>query len=188
MVKQGVPMWMQKKVRDVMLEFAQDKADTILREVAKEYSQFFSGSSVSDNPNMFVTASKQGSNQYQTKGKVTFGIEDDSFDAIESGANFKPFSGTFTQKINSHKRELGKPKGRIKKVVSKLRRRKPRMVRVRKHTRTYTNMKPVKLSTGEWRILTGTPAVKAQKVIEKKVKKIMRNEKEIASYIKQFLS
>ena len=49
-------------------------------------------------------------------------------------------------------------------------------------------MKPVQLSTGEWRILKGTPAVKAKKVVEKKVNKVMKNEREIAGYIKQFLS
>ena len=49
-------------------------------------------------------------------------------------------------------------------------------------------MKPVKLSTGEWRILTGTPATKAKKVVQTKVNKVMKNEREIVGYIKQFLS
>ena len=183
-----VPMWMQKKVRDVMFDFSKDNAYKILREVAEEYPQFFSGTSVSSNNNMSVKYTKQGSNQYQARGKVTFGIDDDLFDAIEVGSEFKPFSGTFTQNIKSHKREMGKPKGRIKKAVSKLRRSKPKTVQVQKHTRIYTNMKPVKLSTGEWRILTGTPATKAKKVVQKKVNKVMKNEREIVGYIKQFLS
>ena len=49
-------------------------------------------------------------------------------------------------------------------------------------------MKPVQLSTGEWRVLKGTPAVKAKKVVQNKVNKIMKNEREISQYIKQFLS
>ena len=181
-----VPMAIQKKVRDVMFDFAKDKAYKVLREVAEEYPQFFTGAF---DPSLGpVKYTKQGSNQYQARGKVTFEISNELFDAIESGAEFTPFSGTFIQKIKPHKRELGKPKGRIKKAISKIQRSKPKMVRVQKHTRTYTNMKPVQLSTGEWRMLKGTPAVKAKKVVEKKVNKVMKNEREIGAYIKQFLS
>ena len=182
----AVPMWMQKKVRDIMLDFSKEHASTVLSEVAEEYPQFFA--SASDPSLGPVKYTKQGSNQYQARGKVTFEISNELFDAIESGAEFTPFSGTFIQKIKPHKRELGKSKGRIKKAISKIQRSKPKMVRVQKHTRTYTDMKPVQLSTGEWRMLKGTPAVKAKKVVEKKVNKVMKNEREIGAYIKQFLS
>jgi len=181
-----VPMWMQKKVRDVMFDFAKDKSYKLLRELAEEYPQFFTD--VFDPSLGPVKYTKQGSNQHSARGKVTFEITNELFDAIESGAKFIPFSGTFNQNIKAHKREVGKPKGRMQKVIGTIRRSKPKMVQVQKHTRTYTNMKPVQLSTGEWRILKGTPAVKAKKIVEKKVNKVMKNQKEIVGYIKQFLS
>ena len=63
---------------------------------------------------------------------------------------------------------------------------KPKTTSVKAHKRTYTNMKPVKLSTGEWRILKGMPATKGKAPLDKAVNKVMNNEFQIATWITQF--
>tara|TARA_R110000824_G_scaffold327401_3_gene514274 strand:+ start:684 stop:1229 length:546 start_codon:yes stop_codon:yes gene_type:complete len=179
-------MWIQKKIRDALLEMTETKMHNVQRELAEEYPQFFKGGAFDPSLGR-IESTTQGSNQYGVRGKVNLEISNEAFNDFESGSTAKPFSGTFTQKVKAHKRELGKPKGRVKKVISKMKRTKPNTVRVKKHTRIYKNMKPVKLSTGEWRILTGVPAIKGNHVVGKKVKKLLVREAEIAAWIQQYL-
>ena len=175
----AVPMWMQRKVRDVMLDFSYTKGYMALQEIQDKYPV--------EARKIIFTKSKKGSNQYSAKGRVYLEIPDKAFDRIENGGDFIPFSGVFTQNVSAHDRTSGKPKTRIRKILSTVMRKKAKSTRVKAHKRTYTNMKPVKLANGEWRILKGTPATKGKQPLTKAINKAMNNEYQIAEWIKQFL-
>ena len=152
--------------------------DGILREIRTEYPE--------EVKKIAWEGTKKGSNQYEYKGKVTLKITDEAFDKIERGSEYTPFQGKYTQNVKRHKRGTGKPKTRMQKIARAVMRRKPRTTSVKAHKRIYTNMKPVKLSTGEWRILKGMPATKGKAPLDKAVNKVMNNEFQIATWITQF--
>ena len=174
----AVPMWMQEQMRDSMFEFAMTQGYKILQEIQKEYPE--------EVKQIIRQGTKKGSNQYEYRGKVKLEIADEAFDKIERGSEYAPFQGKYTQNVKRHKRETDKPKTRTRKIARAIMRRKPKTTSVKAHKRTYTNMKPVKLSTGEWRILKGMPATKGKAPLDKAVNKVINNEFQIAKWITQF--
>ena len=183
-----VDIKIQQAVRDALVEICTEEAETLMFQMIDRES--FDGeiakSLVSDK---FFTNSNRGSNQFKVRATMKFGFENNEYaDALENGAKAKPFTGTFTQNVGEHKRELGKPKTRIQKIAKVLKLKKRRSTTVKKHTRIYKNMKPVKLASGEWRILKETPAQKKQAPLYKGITKILKNDEFLAARLKQLLT
>ena len=187
-----IPMWMQKKVRDAIVEICKKEAEGLMSGmIGKAGAQ---GSGLGDEKakslvaDKFFTNSNRGSNQFAVRATMKFGFENNEYsDDLENGAQAKPFTGTFTQNVGEHKRELGKSKTKTQKISKALKLKKKRSTTVKKHTRTYKNMKPVKLASGEWRILKGTPAQKKQAPLYKGITKLLQDKNFVSSRLKQLL-
>ena len=182
-----VDIKIQQKVRDAIVEICKKEAETLMFQMIgrKVKDREIAKSLVSDK---FFTNSNRGSNQFAVRATMKFGFENNEYaDALENGAEAKPFTGTFTQNVGEHKRELGKPKTKTQKIAKALKLKKKRSTTVKKHTRTYKNMKPVKLASGEWRILKGTPAQKKQAPLYKGITKVLKDENFLAAKLKQLL-
>ena len=175
-----VDIKIQQKVRDALVELCKVGAEEIMGGMHEKNPHWKKGT---------FTHSNRGSNQFKVQSNMKFGFENNEYaDALENGAKAKPFTGTFTQNVGEHKRELGKPKTRIQKIAKVLKLKKRRSTTVKKHTRIYKNMKPVKLASGEWRILKETPAQKKQAPLYKGITKILKNDEFLAARLKQLLT
>lgn len=181
----AVPKWMQKRVRDNMFDFSKAAVTKLQSQLEGANPNIFTAEFPA---NVTIDADKKGSNQHQFKGKVLFTMEHEAFEELENGAKFKPFKGVFIQRVKTHERKFNKPKSksRVKRAARFLLRRRKQRTSVKGHNRQYINMKPVKLNSGEWRILKGTPATKGRKTVYKKVRKLL-TEQEVATYIKTYL-
>ena len=187
-----VDIKIQQKVRDAIVEICKKEAEGLMDELIGRTGAKGLGlgdekakSLVADK---FFTNSNRGSNQFAVRATMKFGFENNEYsDELEKGAKAKPFTGTFTQNVGEHKRELGKPKTRTQKISKALKLKKKRSTTVKKHTRTYKNMKPVQLASGEWRILKGTPAQKKQAPLYKGITKALKDENFLAAKLKQLL-
>jgi hypothetical protein len=183
-----VDIKIQQKVRDAIVEICKKEAEDLMSEMLgkQNLDREIANSLDSDK---FFTNSNRGSNQFKVQATMEFGFKNNEYaDALENGAKATPFTGTFTQHVGEHTRELGKPKTRTQKIAKALKLKKKRSTTVKKHTRTYKNMKPVKLASGEWRILKGTPAQKKQAPLHKGIMKLLKNESLLATRLKQFIS
>ena len=182
-----VDIKIQQKVRDAIVEICKKEAEDLMSEMIgkQNLDREIANSLDSDK---FFTNSNRGSNQFKVRATMEFGFKNNEYaDALENGAEATPFTGTFTQNVGEHKRELGKPKTRTQKISKALKLKKKRSTTVKKHTRTYKNMKPVKLASGEWRILKGTPAQKKQAPLYKGITKVLKDENFVASRLKQLI-
>ena len=182
----AVPMWMQKRVRDVLYDYSMLKGNVIIKEIQQKYPEQAQKTS--------LTGSKIGSNQYVSRGRIFLGIEDEAFDAIENGTEETPIKGKYTQNVKKHKRELGKPKTRVRKLAQRIMRKKPKEVEVKAHKRNYVDMRPVQLPNGDWIIARTIPERKGDAPLTKAINKFWGNgkgmnaEKEIAAFIRSRLS
>jgi len=165
----------QGKVRDAIVEICRIEAEKIMGGLIEKHPAW---------TGKMFRASTRGSTT-----TMEFGFENnEEANVLENGAEAASFTGTFVQNVPEHKRELGKPpKGRTRKVARRITRKRPRNITVEKHTRTYKDMKPVRLSSGEWRILRGTPAQKGQAPLYTGITKILKDEKVLGKRLKQLL-
>ena len=179
-------MKIQGKIRDALVEICKVEADKVMKEMWKKTDDPEIRKEL--NSSKFFISTKQGSNQYQVRAKMSFGFKNNEYsDALEKGSPAKPFSGTCTQKVGEHKRELGKAKTKTQKIAKTIKLKKKRSTTVKKHTRTYKNMKPVKLDSGEWRILSQVPAQQKKEPLYKGISKIMNNDTYLATQLKKFI-
>jgi hypothetical protein len=157
-----VDIKIQRKVRDALVELCKVEAEKIMGGMHEKNPHWKKGT---------FTHSNRGSNQFKVRSNMRFGFENnDEVHALEHGKKAIPFTGTFTQNVGEYKRKL-----------------KKRSTTVKKHTRTYKNMKPVKLASGEWRILKGIPAQKKKAPLHKGITKLLKNDRFIASALKKLL-
>ena len=177
----------KRAIRDAIVALCKDEADTVMfgmidkHKDNKELSRSLYKSK-------FFTNSNRGSNQHAVRSTMQFGFKDnEEADALEKGAPAKPFSGTFTQNVKEHKRELGKPKTSTQKIARTLRLKKKRSTTVKKHTRTYKNMKPVQLANGDWIISKGIPKRKGKQPLYKGISKIMKDDNHLARRLQQLI-
>tara|TARA_Y100000310_G_scaffold114205_1_gene112708 strand:+ start:5851 stop:6408 length:558 start_codon:yes stop_codon:yes gene_type:complete len=171
------PIKIQQKIRDAVVELCKAEATKIMEDLVIEHPEWTPGK---------FTNSNRGTNQYGVRATMKFGFENnEEADAIENGAAAKPFSGTFTQNVSEHTRDLNKPKTKTQKISRTLKLKKKRSATVKKHTRTYKNMRPVKLASGEWRILSEIPAQKKKQPLYKGISKVLAQESYLASQLKR---
>lgn len=183
-----VDIKIQQKVRDAIVEICKKEAEDLMSEIIGKQNLDKEIANSLDSAKVF-TNSNRGSNQFKVQATMKFGFENNEYaDALENGAKAKPFTGTFTQNVGEHKRELGKSKTKAQKIAKALKLKKKRSTTVKKHTRTYKDMKPVLLSSGEWRILKGTPAQKKQAPLHKGIMKLLKNDSLLAARLQQFIS
>ena len=174
-----VDIKIQQKVRDALVELCKAEAEKIMGGMHEKNPHWEKGT---------FTHSNRGSNQFKVRSNMRFGFENnDEVHALEHGKKAIPFTGTFTQNVGEHKRELGKPKTKTQKISRTLKLKKKRSTSVKKHTRTYKNMRPVKLASGEWRILSGIPAQKKEAPLYTGMTKLLKNDRFIASALKKLL-
>ena len=158
-----VDIKIQQKVRDALVELCKVGAEEIMGGMHEKNPHWKKGT---------FTHSNRGSNQFKVQSNMKFGFENnDEVHALEHGKKAIPFTGIHTQNVGEHKRKL-----------------KKRSTTVKKHTRIYKNMKPVKLASGEWRILKETPAQKKQAPLYKGITKILKNDEFLAARLKQLLT
>ena len=175
-----VPIKMQQRIRDALVEICKEETKLIMEKLNRKNPTW--------NKGMF-TYSNRGSNQFKVRSTMKFGFENnEEAAALENGRGAKPFIGIFTQNVGEHKREFGKPKTKTQKIARVVKLNKKRFTTVKKHTRTYSGMRPVLLSSGEWRILKEIPAQKKQAPLYKGITKILKNEQFLASRLKKLLS
>ena len=169
-----VDIKIQGKVRDAIVEICRIEAEKIMGGLIEKHPTW---------TGKMFRASTRGSTT-----TMEFGFENnEEANVLENGAEAVPFVGTFVQNVPEHKRELGKPKRRTRKIARRITRKKPRIITVGKHTRTYKDMKPVLLPSGQWRILRGTPAQKKQAPLYKGITKILKDENFLGKRLKQLL-
>ena len=102
--------------------------------------------------------------------RIIFGYDNKEANELEVGTPAKSVTGSYTQRVSPHQRNLGKQK---KNFVTALTKKVPKRkkVNVKSHKRVYTGYTPIQLASGEWRMMDKIPAQKAKKLISKSVKK-----------------
>ena len=177
----------KKAIRDALVTFCKEQAEAVMADIIKKNTND-KELSTSLRSSKFFTNSNRGSNQYKLKSKMEFGFKDnEKADALEDGGKAEPIIGTFTQNVREHIREFGKPQSRRRKIARAVNLIKKQSTKVKKHTRTYKNMKPVQLANGDWIIAKMTLPRKKTQPLAKGINKIMEDESLIARRLQQLI-